>query len=203
MNFITFLEFNGMLFALLGAIYMSRNQTTYKNTMLYAFSFFTFSNMSMLIVAYEHNMLPLVIQQILFFTGAIIGVKLQMKNVLSLEKYLKYNKIFNIILFVYISLLILFVSSNSIDFSFVMDNIEIFAAILAIIGNFLLPRELYLARIAFQLFIIADILYVFIAYEHNMYFFLVQSLFTVYTAYKGLKNTNISMREHSSLNVAT
>lgn len=184
------LEFIGMAFAILGAILMSLSNEV-KNKFLYTSLTFTLSNLAMLYVAIMHGMLGLTIQQILFLGGAAYGVVTNLK-----KTKLVYKNILQVLFIIGMLFYILFISQYLINLksNIEMSNIEIAAALMAIVGNFLMYGKNKNKLRAFSLFFCADIFYAYIAYQHAMYYFMFQSIFTVFTAAKAYYETQKTMR---------
>jgi len=194
----SFLEFVGMLGAISGAVFMSRDPRIVKNNMLKAFSSFVIANLAMLIVAIINEMSALVIQQLLFLSGAVIGFRVNLyKTKVNIKVLNKIMYSLYVILFLYM-LNVIYLSLN-LNFSNInLPVIESLAAFMAILGNFLLSGTYSSQLKAFILFIIADIVYIWIAIDHNMYFFMLQSAFTVYTAYSGYINVSRLLNQTTS-----
>jgi hypothetical protein len=71
-----------------------------------------------------------------------------------------------------------------------MNPLDTIAATIAIIGSFILKsHDLNFRLNAFIAFFIADVLYVYVGYNHGMYFFMIQSAFFLYTSFEGYLNT--------------
>lgn len=201
MEFIDILEFFGMAFAISGAIYMSRDSKIVPNHMFKAFLVFFISNMFMIIVAAVEGMIPFFIQQCFFMIGAYLGLIYYLKKLYT-NYFYNYIKFINIITIIYIIVVIIILFNLSNNYTFNITIIELAAAILAISGNFILKADnLNIRSYAFIFFIIADIIYVYIAIDHNLLFFTSQSLFFVFTGIIGLKNTlkNIKLNNSTQL----
>jgi len=184
MDIIHILEFSGMIFSISGSYMASRNEKRFTETVYIAFWLFFFSNLSVLIVAITNQLIPLIIQTLFFFTGSIIVILSRSNN--------KERDVFRIIYILLPYLLFIMYLILSIDFSllnFNITSIEVFAAIMAIVGNFIFQkREDLFKLIAFMLFFFADILYVYVAFENSLFFFMTQSAFFIYTSFNGIFN---------------
>jgi len=121
---------------------------------------------------------------ILFFITAIIGIYKLTKN----RK--RDVSIIVIILFIYSSILIFTIIPNINDIDFNVLIIDFIAASIAIVGSFLLSSHKHIIRsYAFICFFLADVIFVYIGYVNAYYFFMIQSLFYLYTSSKGYHNT--------------
>lgn len=182
MEYLSVLEFVGMIFSMLGALFMSLNGEKYKKHLLFAFVFFTVANIAMLQVATEKGLIPLLIQLILFTITGYLGIKSQIIS----TKYLVYLKIVIVVSF---SVTIYnMIGENELVFK--TSLIEISAASMAIIGSYILKsHDLNIRLNAFGLFFAADILYIFVGLENSLYFFTAQSFFFVFTSVMGYVNT--------------
>lgn len=83
--------------------------------------------------------------------------------------------------------------------SFEIQTIDMIASFMAILGSLLLSSFDYIKRnLAFTMFILADLLFVYIAIINGFYFFLLQSLFFfVITGTRGLyKNIKLNKVEN-------
>lgn len=185
MEYLSILEFIGMTFSMLGALFMSLNGEKYKKHLLFAFVFFTVANMAMLQVAAEKGLIPLLIQLILFTITGYLGIKSQIIGTKH-EEYLVYLKVVIAVSFSVATYNII----GEKEFMFQTTLIEIVAASMAIIGSYILKSHDLSVRInAFGLFFAADILYVFVGLENSLYFFTAQSFFFIFTSVMGYVNT--------------
>lgn len=185
MEYLSVLEFIGMIFSMLGALFMSLNGEKYKRHLLFAFVFFTIANVAMLQVATEKGLIPLLIQLILFTITGYLGIKSQIINTKH-EAYIIYLKLLIIVSFGVATYNLL----GDKQFVFHTTLMEVVAASMAIIGSYILKSHDLNIRInAFGLFFAADILYVFVGLENSLYFFTAQSFFFTFTSIMGYVNT--------------
>lgn len=180
----TILELIGAIFSILGAWYMSYAKKEY----LYkAFVFFLISNTSLLIFFILNGKVPMIVQFIFFFGSAILGV-IRMSD--NKQKTIKLLKIVGLISIAPL----LFALLNIKEVTFEVKALDTIASTLAITGAFLLSSPTYIKRnIAYIMFIIADIVFVYIGFTNSFYFFMLQSLFFIYTGSRGLIK-NISQK---------
>ena len=106
------------------------------------------------------------------------------------EKSIKY-------LYIYLSiftLLLIGIVFQIKETSFEIQTIDMIASFMAILGSLLLSSFDYIKRnLAFTMFILADLLFVYIAITNGFYFFLLQSLFFVITGTRGIyKNIKLN-----------
>ena len=187
------IEFLGSALAILGAYFMSRNLVEHPNAMFYAFVAYFSSNIFLVHLAFIEGMLPLLIQQVLFITSAVIGL-----NSHSVNKQ-KVNKI--VASFIGLTILslsaIYFLSGK--EFTFHITNIEILAAFFAISGSFILKTHNPHTRMyAFYGFIIADIFYIWIGFNSELYFFMIMAMVFIYTSFVGIINTQKLIKEQNT-----
>lgn len=179
------LEALGAIFSILGALLMSFSTKTNQKPLYYAFISFCISNFVLFAFFLIEGKIPMIIQLIFFFIGAFLGV---IKKSANKKRDFKILSIFTILYLIILCIIIYDISISKISFSIV--PIDSLAALLAIIGNFLLSSKYHIRRsYAFILFFIADILYVYIGYTNEFYFFMTQSIFFVFTSINGYKNT--------------
>lgn len=178
-----FLEIFGAIFSIIGAYTMSL--TTINNTkpLYYGFISFFVSNLSLLTFFTINGKIPIIIQMIFFFKSALFGL---IKHSPNKKRDLK---IVSVILFFYIiAFVYMFMNIQKIDFEILY--IDTFAALIAIIGSFLLSSHNNIIRsYAFICFFIADIIFVYIGYSNAYYFFMIQSAFYLYTSVNGYRNS--------------
>jgi uncharacterized membrane protein YhhN len=127
---------------------------------------------------------PIILQMVLFFMTAIIGI----------YKHTSHKKRDTMLMSMVLLLLgcVLYFSivprMREIDFTVLW--VDSLASSLAIFGSFLLSSHTPKIRgYAFICFFIADVVFVYIGLTNAFYFFMVQSLFYLYTSVKGYKNT--------------
>jgi len=176
MEAVSYFELIGMVFSMIGA-YLSSSTSKKDEKMILAYASFLVSNVAMYFMGILEGMLPLLIQIVFFMFSAINGITVLTRNIiLSKTLYILMALIF--VLSIYI------IGLRDIEFKFHISVIESFAAIIAIIGSFLLAYKDY-RRNAFLMFFVADILYAYIAYERGLNFFLIQSVFFWFTSLRG------------------
>lgn len=176
MRIVDFCEFVGMAFSMVGAFLMSRDQEKYKNALLMSFYCYLVSNASMLYVSCVHGIGPMFIQMALF---AITGIE-----VIS-SRTTKKARLLYVAIIAYVGLLF----SNSQEFKFEIALIEIVAAVFAVVGNYLFKfKKTEILIAGFTCFFVADAIYIFVACDRSMWFFLVQSMFFIYTSVVGILN---------------
>ena len=178
------LEAIGAIFSIIGAYLMSLSSKDDTKPLYFGFISFFISNLALLTFFLLNGKVPVIIQMVLFFITAIIGIY-KLTNNKKRDVYIMSG-----ILFIYILILILTVFPNikNIDFSILI--IDFIASFIAILGSFLLSSHNHIVRsYAFIFFFIADIVFVYIGYTNSFYFFMIQSIFYLYTSSKGYHNT--------------
>jgi len=99
------------------------------------------------------------------------------------------NIMISIITIYSLMMMLVYLYAN-IQFKFDFTLADTTAAMIAIVGSFILKSHNLDFRLnAFIAFFVADLIYVFVAYNHGMYFFMIQSAFFLYTSIEGYKNT--------------
>jgi len=176
---VEYLEFFGMVFSMLGAFFSSRKSNSNKY-ILYGFISFLIADIAMFYMALFLGMIPLLTQVIFFTLSAITGIS-KIKNNILITKLLYILFALMLVSSIYI------IGLNKEDLTFDISLIEVIAATLAIIGSFMLAYKEY-RMYSFILFFIADIIYIYVAYEKELLFFGIQSAFFIYTSYAGYKN---------------
>jgi uncharacterized membrane protein YhhN len=178
------LEAVGAVFSIAGAYLMSLSSKDNTRPLYFGFICFFISNLALLTFFTLNGKVPVIIQMILFFITAIIGIYKLTKN----RK--RDVSVISLVLFIYISVLILTVIPNIKDIDFSILIVDLIASLIAIVGSFLLSSPKHIIRsYAFICFFVADIVFVYIGYSNAYYFFMVQSIFYLYTSYKGYHNT--------------
>lgn len=178
------LEALGAIFSIMGAFLMSRSTKTNTRPLYFAFVSFFISNLALLTFFTISGKIPIIIQMILFFATAILGI----------YKH-TYNKkrdsiVMSAILSIYLLLLLFYVVPLMKNINFEILPIDTLASFLAIYGSFLLSSHKHIVRgYAFICFFVADVFFVYIGYENAYYFFMAQSIFYLYTSSKGYANT--------------
>lgn len=176
------LEIFGLIFSVIGALYMSRSTEKYPLTIKFAFISFTISNIFMIHLAIAEEMAPMLFQYIFLYLTGVYGVMAFSLN--SREKLILIG--FITVSFLSLSLHVLFVEG----FKWNFVPIEIFAASLVIFGNFLLRSASSEKRIfSFVLFIFADIIYIQLMVERELYVSTLMFAFFFITSAVGIKNT--------------
>lgn len=177
------LEILGGIFSIAGAYLISKATD---RALYLAFTCFFVSNLSLLAFFTLHGKVPMIIQMIFFFSSAILGVlRLSKKRVRDKGIIVSVLGVYAIIL----GSVLLYKGVQSIDFEII--PLDLVAATMAIVGSFLLSSSTREKRnIAYILFVLADILFVYIGYENAFYIFMMQSAFYIYTSSVGLYNNN-------------
>lgn len=177
------LEFIGAIFSILGAILIG---IATKEMLYRAFCSFFVSNIALFTFFLIEGKVPMLIQMAMFFWSAVLGIY-------RLSSFQKRDKtIIIILLSVYVVILALLLLNIGIsNITFEIKLIDVVASSMAIYGSFLLSSDIKLKRnIAYILFLLADILFVYIGYTNGFYFFMVQSAIFIFTSSAGLYNTN-------------
>lgn len=181
------LEAIGAIFSILGAHLMSLSTKDNTRPLYFGFISFFVSNLALLTFFTLTGKIPVMIQMVLFFVTAVLGIYKLTQN----KK--RDTNIVVFILIVYLSILYFTVLPNMSKIDFTVLPVDFIASLIAIVGSFLLSSHNHIIRgYAFICFFVADILFVYIGYVNSFYFFMVQSVFYLYTSSKGYKNT---MRE--------
>lgn len=177
------LEFLGAIYSILGAWHMSGAT---KEKLNRAFFSFLISNSALLLFFILNGKMPMVVQFIFFYMTAILGLYRTTEDVKRTH------------LFVFISILTLIIAVG-ISFPMIKEvnmtilPLDTFASSLAVIGAYMLSSKSYMQRnIAYFMFVIADIIFVYIGYVNGFWFFLLQSAWFIFTGTKGLV-TNIKL----------
>jgi uncharacterized membrane protein YhhN len=178
------LEAIGAIFSIMGAYLMSLSSKKDTKPLYLGFICFFISNLALLTFFTLTGKVPVIIQMVLFFVTAIIGIyKLTQNRKRDVQ-------IMILVLFIYISILIFTVLPNMAQIDFKILLIDFIASLIAIIGSFLLSSHNHIIRsYAFICFFVADVIFVYIGYTNAFYFFMVQSAFYLYTSLKGYSNT--------------
>jgi hypothetical protein len=178
------LEAFGAIFSILGAYLMATSTKINTKPLYYGFISFFISNTALLIFFTLKGKVPIILQMVLFFMTAIIGI----------YKHTSHKKRDTMLMSMVLLLLgcVLYFSivprMREIDFTVLW--VDSLASSLAIFGSFLLSSHTPKIRgYAFICFFIADVVFVYIGLTNAFYFFMVQSLFYLYTSVKGYKNT--------------
>ncbi len=178
------LEIFGAVFSILGAYLMATSTKNNTRPLYFGFISFFISNSALLIFFTFQGKVPIILQMVLFFTTAILGIYKHTKNrkrdILTILVVL-----FCLINFIYFKVL---PNIKTIDFTVLL--VDTFASFLAIFGSFLLSSHTAKIRgYAFICFFVADVVFVYIGFVNGFYFFMIQSAFYIYTSIKGYKNT--------------
>ena len=178
------LEAMGAIFSIIGAYLMSLSSKGDTKPLYFGFICFFISNLALLTFFTLTGKVPVIIQMVLFFVTAIIGIyKLTQNKKRDVQ-------IMSFVLVIYISIFIFTVLPNMGQIDFKILLVDFIASIIAIIGSFLLSSHNHLIRsYAFICFFVADVIFVYIGYTNSFYFFMVQSAFYLYTSLKGYSNT--------------
>lgn len=178
------LEAIGAIFSILGAYLMSLSGNGNTRPLYLGFICFFVSNLALLTFFTLTGKIPVIIQMILFFVTAIIGIyKLTQNRKRDVQ-------IISFVLAIYILIFIFIVLPNMAQTDFKILLVDFIASLIAIIGSFLLSSHNHVIRsYAFICFFVADVIFVYIGYTNAFYFFMVQSAFYLYTSLKGYSNT--------------
>jgi uncharacterized membrane protein YhhN len=178
------LEAIGAIFSILGAYLMSLSGNGNTKPLYLGFICFFVSNLALLTFFTLTGKIPVIIQMILFFVTAIIGIyKLTQNRKRDVQ-------IISFVLSIYILIFIFTVVPNMAQTNFKILLVDFIASLIAIIGSFLLSSHNHVVRsYAFICFFVADVIFVYIGYTNAFYFFMVQSAFYLYTSLKGYSNT--------------
>lgn len=178
------LEALGAIFSILGAYLMSMSSKEDTKPLYFGFISFFISNLALLTFFTLNGKVPVIIQMILFFATAILGIY-------KLSKDKKRDvKLIILGLSIYIFFLIQNVLPNMGNTDFTVLPIDLIASFIAIVGSFLLSSHNHKIRgYAFICFFVADLVFVYIGYTNMFYFFMVQSAFYLYTSVKGYRST--------------
>ena len=178
------LEAMGAIFSILGAYLMSLSGKGNTKPLYLGFICFFISNLALLTFFTLTGKVPVIIQMVLFFVTAIIGIyKLTQNRKRDVQ-------IMAFVLVIYISIFIFTVLPNMGQIDFKILLVDLIASLIAIIGSFLLSSHNHVIRsYAFICFFVADVIFVYIGYTNTFYFFMIQSAFYLYTSLKGYSNT--------------
>jgi uncharacterized membrane protein YhhN len=178
------LEVIGAIFSILGAYLMSLSGKGNTKPLYLGFICFFVSNLALLTFFTLTGKIPVIIQMILFFVTAIIGIyKLTQNRKRDI-------RIISFVLAIYILIFIFTVLPNMAQIDFKVLLVDFIASLIAITGSFLLSSHNHVVRsYAFICFFVADVIFVYIGYTNAFYFFMVQSAFYLYTSLKGYSNT--------------
>jgi uncharacterized membrane protein YhhN len=178
------LEATGAIFSIAGAYLMSLSSKENTRPLYYGFISFFISNLALLTFFVLNGKVPVIVQMILFFITAILGI-----YKLTTNKKRDVSIICGI-LFVYSLVLIFTILPNIENIDFNILFIDSTASLIAILGSFLLSSPNHIIRsYAFICFFVADVIFVYIGYSNAYFFFMVQSIFFIYTSLKGYHNT--------------
>lgn len=178
------LEILGAVFSILGAYLMSSSSKINIKPLYFAFISFFISNLALFTFFTYSGKIPVMVQMFFFFITAILGIYKLTEN----KK--RDSFIMMIVLVIYILIIYLIVIPSMSKSDFTIIPIDFIASFIAILGSYLLSSHNYIIRgYAFILFFIADLLFVYIGYVNGFYFFMIQSIFYLYTSTKGYLNT--------------
>lgn len=178
------LEAFGAIFSILGAYLMATSTKINTKPLYYGFISFFISNTALLIFFTLKGKVPIILQMVLFFMTAIIGI----------YKHTSHKKrdttLMSMVLLLLGCVLYFSIVPRMREIDFTVLWVDSLASSLAIFGSFLLSSHTPKIRgYAFICFFIADVVFVYIGLTNAFYFFMVQSLFYLYTSVKGYKNT--------------
>ena len=178
------LEAIGAIFSILGAYLMSNSTKHDTRPIYWGFVSFFVSNLALLTFFTLTGKVPVIIQMILFFVTAVLGIY---RLTLNRKRDVTYIvAILSVYLFIFFKTVI----PNMANIDFTILPIDLIAASIAIYGSFILSSKNHITRgYAFICFFVADVIFVYIGYTNAFYFFMVQSAFYIYTSTKGYLNT--------------
>ena len=178
------LEIVGAIFSISGAYLMSRSSKHNTTPIYWGFVSFFVSNLALLTFFTLVGKVPVIIQMILFFVTAIIGIYKLTNN------KLRDSLIISLIVIVYLVALFKTIVPNMSNIDFSVLPLDSVAASIAILGSYLLSHHNHKIRgYAFICFFVADVIFVYIGYINSFYFFMIQSIFYLYTSIRGYLNT--------------
>lgn len=174
-------EVFGVVFAMLGAWYMSKGFAQKENA-IKTFSLFLVSNVMFINMAIGAMLIPLMVQMLLFSVFGLMGVKTFAPELMG--------KVLTVFLVSLIPTLVNLYFSFGVSPNFEITGLEVIAASSAVLGSYLLRSPKSNDRLgAFALFIIADGIYIAIGIEYGLYFFAMQAAYFLYTSVVGIINT--------------
>jgi len=180
-TYLHIIEFIAMIFSIIGSYKMGSIQDEDRNSLKNAFNSFYISNILLILLASITGLIFLYIQMLFFTTTAILGHY----NITKNKTVLLYKSSVSLII-ILISLYLLIENNPTIKN---FNLIEIFAAVLAIVGSYIISIKRFEVY-AFTMFIIADLLYIKIGVDNFLPFFIVQSIFFVILSLRGIFNLN-------------
>lgn len=207
MNWLIVLEILGGAAAIAGSYKMSLSGKNEGREHLYsAFILFGLSNLFLFAFFLLEGKIPMVIQMLIFGVTALIGIvktadyencKFAKDKIEMRDRLIIFSLLY---LCIVVSLALMLNAFNDTDFNIV--PIDLTASIIAVIGSFLLSSHNYIVRSwAFVLFFIADVIFVYIGYTNQFYFFMLQSAFFIYTSSKGFYNTALKDRKKEKVEI--
>lgn len=178
-----------MIAITVGTFLVSNAQSTKK--VYWGFWMFSIANASMLLVAADKMVLGLLLQLPFFMYTSTRGVILN-----GDDSQKNRDKIISLVLVVVPIVVLLNLndfSTNTFSFKLLTDGaVGILAAAISVIGAFMLAyQNMVLRARAFVFYMAANVLYLYVAYQAHMNFFLAQTVFSLIMAYRGYK---ISMK---------
>ena len=185
------IEFLATFLTIIATILMTKSSKEDTKPLYYTFVLFLLSNFLFVFLFVSKGIVPVAIQMILFLITSIIGI---MKN----SPHPKRDKLLLILSIpIYIfTLSIYFLNIGIENISWNIKILDTIASSLAIAGSYLLTFKQRSIRVkSFILFIIADILFVYIGYENQLYFFMLQSLFFIFTSSKTMSKYMIKKKK--------
>ncbi len=163
---------------------MSRSSKHNTTPIYWGFVSFFVSNLALLTFFTLAGKVPVMIQMVLFFVTAVLGIYKLTDN------RRRDSSIIAFLLVIYIFTLYKTVVPNMSEIDFNILPIDLIAASIAIFGSYLLSSHNHKVRgYAFICFFVADVIFVYIGYVNSFYFFMVQSAFYLYTSVRGYSNT--------------
>jgi nicotinamide riboside transporter PnuC len=177
------IEYIASALSIVGAIFMSFSKRDDLRPLYIAFILFYLSDLFFIYIFLDDSLFPLVFQMFIFLLTALKGIYIISSN--------KFRDLFFIILSLFVFIYFIF-DINIKDINYDLNYIEIFASSLAVFGSFLLGSYSINKRLfAFILFFIADFILIYVAYKHELYGFMVQSMFFLITSLYGIYNLKL------------
>jgi hypothetical protein len=166
------IEFISVIFSLTGLYYA--NLDKFKSGLT-----FNIANVLMLFVALYKGMVPLTIQMAFFYASS--GLLLYKFGENKYKKFIIFQSIIVILLFIFFSLKTTWETGT-------ITGLEVLLATAAIIGSFLLSFNNF-KKLPFIIFAIVDTFYIYIAFNHGLFWFMLQNIIAVFIVIKGLKKS--------------
>ena len=181
METLLILEFIGMVGTISGSFLISKKSK--KDDFIF-WGFLSFMSANVVLFGFSSGigMVSLQVQMFMFF---LIGIPVIKSTKLG-KIYKKRVNLYILASAIVAIALYLSLKSDTINYTFTYT--EIFTAIIAVIGSYIMKYKKDAKVFGFFLFFVADIIYVGIAIEKSLLFFGLQSLFFWYTSIRGMRN---------------